>query len=59
MTAAAGTGAHLRAWLAPAWSGRRLPVASAKSWAALQLAILVGFVTSSPANVWLLRRGIK
>ncbi len=45
--------------LAPAWFGGRLPVASVQFWAAMQLAMLVGFATSAPANAWLLRRGIK
>lgn len=45
--------------LAPAWFGGRLPVASVQFWAAMQLAMLIGFATSAPANIWLLRRGIK
>ncbi|WP_263730636.1 DUF4396 domain-containing protein [Cellulomonas sp. SG140] len=54
-----GLMAIVQLWLAPAWFGGRLPVASAQFWAAMQLAMLVGFATSTPANVWLLRRGIK
>lgn len=54
-----GLMAVVQLWLAPAWFGGRLPVASAQFWAVMQLAMLVGFGTSTPANVWLLRRGIK
>ncbi len=45
--------------VAPARLGGRSPVASVQPWAVMQVAMLLGFVTSAPANAWLLRRGIK
>ncbi len=54
-----GSMAVVQVILAPAWVGGRLPVASPQFWAAMQVAMLVGFLTSAPANTWLLRRGIK
>jgi hypothetical protein len=32
---------------------------SAAYWFLMQIGMIVGFVTSWPANVWLLKRGIK
>ena len=39
--------------------GARLEVASVEFWFMMQLAMLVGFITSYPANWWLIRSGIK
>ncbi|MEX2575562.1 MAG: DUF4396 domain-containing protein [Halofilum sp. (in: g-proteobacteria)] len=39
--------------------GAPLPVASPEFWFMMQIAMLVGFVTSYPLNWWLLRAGIK
>jgi hypothetical protein len=39
--------------------GGRAPVDSVEFWGAMQLAMIVGFVTSYPMNWWLIRSGIK
>lgn len=39
--------------------GQKLNVASVEFWFMMQIAMLVGFVTSYPVNWWLIRRGIK
>ncbi|GGB48383.1 hypothetical protein GCM10011505_31800 [Tistrella bauzanensis] len=41
------------------WIGMRLEVATPEFWFMMQIAMLVGFLTSYPANWWLLKRGIK
>ena len=41
------------------WIGMRLAVATPEFWFMMQIAMLVGFLTSYPANWWLLKRGIK
>ena len=39
--------------------GAKLEVNSFEFWFMMQIAMLCGFVTSYPANWWLLKRGIK
>jgi hypothetical protein len=39
--------------------GHELPKTTAAFWFMMQIAMLLGFLTSYPVNVWLLRRGIK
>ncbi|MEN2976498.1 DUF4396 domain-containing protein (plasmid) [Tistrella bauzanensis] len=41
------------------WIGMRLEVATPEFWFMMQIAMLVGFLTSYPANWWLLKRGVK
>ncbi|MBD8078267.1 DUF4396 domain-containing protein [Cellulosimicrobium arenosum] len=43
----------------PAAFGGPAPVLSVEFWWIMQLAMLTGFATSYPANVWLVRRGVK
>lgn len=46
------------AWLRPAY-GAIAPVDSPEFWAAMQLAMIGGFVTAYPVNWWLIRAGWK
>jgi len=39
--------------------GRELPKTTPVFWFMMQVAMLLGFLTSYPVNAWLLRRGIK
>jgi hypothetical protein len=36
-----------------------LPLTSASYWFLMQIGMIIGFFTSWPANVWLVKRGIK
>lgn len=45
-------------WYRPAY-GATAAAWTPEFWFAMQLAMLCGFVTSFPANAWLLKRGIK
>lgn len=46
-------------WVSPALIGRELPPTSVGFWWVMQLAMMVGFVTSYPVNRLLIARGIK
>ena len=39
--------------------GRELPKTAPVFWFMMQIAMLVGFLTSWPVNAWLVKRGIK
>ncbi|MEE4025382.1 DUF4396 domain-containing protein [Gordonia sp. PKS22-38] len=43
----------------PAWLGGAVPTDTPVFWAVMQLAMLIGFVTSFPVNWWLIRAGVK
>jgi hypothetical protein len=45
-------------WFHPSFGGIA-PATSPELWFAMQLAMLAGFVTSYPANWWLIRTGLK
>ncbi len=45
--------------LFPHLAGQRAPVNSVEFWAAMQLAMVAGFLTSYPVNWWLVSAGIK
>jgi hypothetical protein len=45
--------------LLPRLVGSRAPVDSVEFWALMQLAMVAGYASSFPMNVWLVRRGIK
>ena len=46
-------------YLFPHFAKDRAPVNSSEFWAAMQLAMVAGFLTSYPINWWLVRSGIK
>lgn len=54
-----GTMALVQLWILPAAIGGRAAVSSPTFWAAMQIAMLVGFATAYPVNWLLIRRGVK
>jgi Domain of unknown function (DUF4396) len=46
-------------YLFPHLTGQRAPVNSVEFWAAMQVAMVAGFLTSYPVNWWLVGAGIK
>lgn len=54
-----GAMAVAQLWLLPLWFGGRAAVTTPVFWAAMQVAMLVGFVTSYPVNWYLVRSGVK
>ncbi|MEZ5774020.1 MAG: DUF4396 domain-containing protein [Hyphomicrobiaceae bacterium] len=54
-----GAMAVMQFWVFGTLLGRRLEVDTVEFWAAMQIAMICGFLTSYPVNWWLIRRGIK
>ncbi|PFG41613.1 uncharacterized protein DUF4396 [Isoptericola jiangsuensis] len=54
-----GTMAVVQLWWLPEVLGGRAAVTTPVFWAAMQVAMVVGFATSYPVNWWLVRTGVK
>ncbi|WP_418275327.1 DUF4396 domain-containing protein [Isoptericola jiangsuensis] len=54
-----GTMALVQLWWLPEVLGGRAAVTTPVFWAAMQVAMVVGFATSYPVNWWLVRSGVK